>query len=307
MKTVVRSPKQRTQRSGANGKAKKGTRVLFPQARFLTRPERLALNAYKNYLLRRFPDRLERIILYGSKARGDGQMESDLDVLVVINGDMPEKYPFDKGEGLWSQIVSPRPDPYQRYGVFLSPLLMNTEETNKWKPLLANIRRDGIELWRRRGIRGPILPEGGWEALPMHKDEEVKARIAIADDKLIVARDMYEKGHYNDTISKAYYAMFYAGKALLLQLGIDPHKHTGLVNLYGDKLVRVGLSDPKYGEALKHAMKERLDADYRVGFHATQEQAAESIRSAEEFIGEAKQTLKRLREQVKQNEPRQDA
>lgn len=41
----------------------------------------------------------------------------------------------------------------------------------------------------------------------------------LAKDKLVVARDLLAAGHYNDVVSKAYYAMFYASKSLLLAVG----------------------------------------------------------------------------------------
>lgn len=278
-----------------NGNAKRRAHVLFPRAEFLTRNERSALNAYKNYLIRNLPGQIERIILYGSKARGDAQPDSDLDVLVVVNGEMPN--PFQHREGIWHKVVSPDLDLSIQYGVFLSPVVRHVDEIQEWSPFLADIRRDGVELWKRPGLREPILPKGGWEALPMHKAQEVEARLAIAEDKLRAARKLFEEAFYNDTISKAYYAMFYASKALVLQLGLDLHKHKGVISLYGQRIAHIGLTDPKYGHVLSRYLDLRLDADYEVAFRATREEAEEAIRAAEDFLAEARRTLTRLREQ----------
>ena len=43
------------------------------------------LARYRDALLARFPDQLQRLILFGSQARGDATAESDIDVLVVVN------------------------------------------------------------------------------------------------------------------------------------------------------------------------------------------------------------------------------
>jgi uncharacterized protein (UPF0332 family) len=88
--------------------------------------------------------------------------------------------------------------------------------------------------------------------------------------------------------------MFYASRAILLALGEDPHKHQGVVSLFGDRIVRVGLSDAKYGRLLSQAKKSREDADYEDYFRATREQAEEPIRLARDFVEEAKQVLKRI-------------
>jgi predicted nucleotidyltransferase len=45
------------------------------------------VEAFVSSVARRFGERLDRIILYGSKARGDDHLESDLDLLVVLRGE----------------------------------------------------------------------------------------------------------------------------------------------------------------------------------------------------------------------------
>jgi predicted nucleotidyltransferase len=47
---------------------------------------RFALDQYEARLRARFGDRLRSIILFGSFARGDADEDSDVDVLVVVDG-----------------------------------------------------------------------------------------------------------------------------------------------------------------------------------------------------------------------------
>jgi len=47
--------------------------------------ERAALAEYQSSLLARFPQRIRRITLFGSKARGDDDAESDIDLLVLVD------------------------------------------------------------------------------------------------------------------------------------------------------------------------------------------------------------------------------
>lgn len=271
---------------------------LYPQARHLTRPERLALKAYQDYLLEKFPDTIERIVLFGSKARGDSTSPSDLDMLVVVRSDDTD---FSTVEDRWRDVTRGAHEIGFQYGLDISVIVRSHRQMQEWTPLLAHIHQDGIELWRRPGTRWENWPLGGEAAVALGKQEHIKARMRIARDKLQVARDLLEKGHYNDVISRAYYAMFYASKALLLALGEDPHKHTGVVSLYGQRIVKIGLTDPKYGVLLSDAKKLREDADYGVFFHATREQAESAIKNAEDFVREAEETLKKIQNRGESN------
>lgn len=287
MKMVTKPSVRRTARSGSNGK--KPTRLKFPQARYLTRGERLAIEGYKNFLLKQLPNQVERLVLYGSKARGDSTTESDVDVLVVIHGDPQLKY----------KIESPDFDLLMKYGAMLQPLWMNVEQTKHWTPLLDKIWKDGVVLWQRRGASKWVHPELEGKNADAEKAEAVETRMILAREKLQVARDLLAQNHFNDTISKAYYAMFYASKAMLLASGVDPHKHQGVTSMVGERIVHVGLSDPKYGTIIKQYMNLRIEADYEPAFRATCEQAEESIYVAEDFIEEAGRVLERIQRREK--------
>jgi predicted nucleotidyltransferase len=50
----------------------------------LNEEEKKWLNSYRENLYDRFPDLVENILLYGSKARGDSRRDSDLDLLILI-------------------------------------------------------------------------------------------------------------------------------------------------------------------------------------------------------------------------------
>lgn len=53
----------------------------------LSNEEQTWLDSFIRTIQQRFPDKIERVIVYGSKARGDAGPDSDLDVLVVLKDD----------------------------------------------------------------------------------------------------------------------------------------------------------------------------------------------------------------------------
>ncbi len=93
------------------------------------------------------------------------------------------------------------------------------------------------------------------------KLERINARMNIAKDKLVVAADLIADGHYDDAVSRAYYAMFYASKALLLAVGEDPHKHKGVVTLFGKRFAKLGLQTKG---TVRPWQKRKLYASYAI-------------------------------------------
>ncbi len=58
----------------------------------LTRDEQAWLDSYRKALAEEFPDLVEEILIFGSKARGEAGPDSDLDVLIIIReGDSKRK------------------------------------------------------------------------------------------------------------------------------------------------------------------------------------------------------------------------
>lgn len=53
----------------------------------LTREERLWLKAYRKELAEHYSRSVVRMLIYGSKARGQGHPDSDLDLLLIVKND----------------------------------------------------------------------------------------------------------------------------------------------------------------------------------------------------------------------------
>jgi len=126
--------------------------------------EQRALSEYKDFLLRRFPEQVERLILFGSKARGDSVADSDIDVLVVLRKRTePTKegfYPFGSTDPTWREIVGTTFDLLMEYNVNISPTVIGVSEYEEHSPLMAHIKKEGIELWRSTHGAKPPCSEG---------------------------------------------------------------------------------------------------------------------------------------------------
>jgi predicted nucleotidyltransferase len=111
------------------------------------------LTRYRDALLARFPDQLQRLILFGSQARGDATAGSDIDILVVVSwGEerLPGGFyaaPFS--DPRWQAIVDMASDISLEFGVYISPLVISEHRFQEWSPLIKRAKEEGIEIWKK--------------------------------------------------------------------------------------------------------------------------------------------------------------
>lgn len=85
----------------------------------------------------RYPTHIDRIILYGSVARGDADPDSDIDLLVLWNG--------DEQEG-WRAMTGLAFDVMVDSGEYLSVKVMNAKTFSDASPFGHNVMSEGITV-----------------------------------------------------------------------------------------------------------------------------------------------------------------
>ena len=100
-----------------------------------------ALNAFVKKVKEKYGDRVERIILFGSFARGDCSEESDIDLLVITSGDR-----FEMQRNLSGMAV----DILLERGVYISVKAVTTKEYDFMKKIntgfYQSIAREGVAV-----------------------------------------------------------------------------------------------------------------------------------------------------------------
>ena len=102
---------------------------------------RIALEEAASRLRSDYGDRLRQIVLYGSRARGDAIEDSDVDLLVVLEGPIENSYQEVKHAGAaWGDLL-------ERYGLSFSfQPYTEAEYQAQRRPFIENVHREGIEL-----------------------------------------------------------------------------------------------------------------------------------------------------------------
>lgn len=95
-------------------------------------------------LERIYGSRLVNVILFGSQARGEAEADSDIDVLVVLQG------PVDPNAEI-SRVSPFKVSLCLKYDVVISCVYVSEAEFRQDEsPLLLNIRREGVPVWLPR-------------------------------------------------------------------------------------------------------------------------------------------------------------
>ena len=90
---------------------------------------------------------------------------------------------------------------------------------------------------------------------------------------LDAAYHLFRGGFYEDAVSRAYYSMYFAAKALLLKRNITVKTHKGLLSTFGVEFVDDGVVEKYYGRALRIAEELREEADYSISREISKEEA----------------------------------
>lgn len=97
-----------------------------------------AIDKLKEKILDRYRERLSQIILFGSRARNDAEPESDIDILIVLKGEVNPVAEI-KSNNDWLSELCLETDELINC-IYLSETQFKTKNTS----LLRNIRREGI-------------------------------------------------------------------------------------------------------------------------------------------------------------------
>lgn len=106
----------------------------------MTQTQRQILYGIKSKLEEALPEKCSAI-LYGSQARGDQRVDSDWDVLILVEKD---KVSLEEN----ARITYPLVMLGWSYGVEINPILYTTREWERYKntAFYENVKRDGMNI-----------------------------------------------------------------------------------------------------------------------------------------------------------------
>ena len=118
----------------------------------------------------------------------------------------------------------------------------------------------------------------------MNDRSVITALFVKSHQRLDAARILCTEGHYEDSINRAYYAMYLAALALLRRKGIEPKTHTGLISAIGSEYVKTGELAREHGRALNLIEELREEVDYTICRKIMREEVVSVIAKATDFV-----------------------
>ncbi|GBE18872.1 nucleotidyltransferase domain protein [archaeon BMS3Abin16] len=98
-----------------------------------------ALEKFLHEVNKKYSERIDKVILFGSYARGDYTQESDIDLLVVWKGKLLEG---------WEDLENIAADILVEYGVVISLKIVSPEEYKAMidlqMPFIQTLEREGV-------------------------------------------------------------------------------------------------------------------------------------------------------------------
>ncbi len=253
----------------------------------LTPDERLALDKFIEALKREGNGQILLAALFGSKARGDGDEESDVDILIVAD-------PATKELRNSIRKVTPEFPNYKDVNDFLVDRAKWADYAQRKAAFWQNLQRDGVLL-----LRAPTLPDEltifadfNEEGIVADHNPEIKHFIEVAREAVRDAERNFNEGAYYTSFNRSYYAVFYAANAMLATLGLQRSKHSGVKSVFREKFIKTKLIEKEYSDDYEEVMKKREDSDYEVTFVPTDVEARDCSERSKRFVERIEKYLK---------------
>lgn len=127
-----------------------------------------------------------------------------------------------------------------------------------------------------------------------HSSGLAKHRLERAKEHFQSAKELLANNHFLDSVSRSYYAVFSAARAVLATADMDSAKHSGVISLFDQHFVKTDKISSDASKIIHEAKDYREKADYADYPEITREIAESELVKAERFINEIESYIEKL-------------
>ncbi len=122
---------------------------------------------------------------------------------------------------------------------------------------------------------------------------EIRELMERASKYLGSAKLLLENSDFDSSVSRSYYAMFFAAEAVLLTRKLEFSSHKGVISAFGQHFVKPGIFPREMRKWLQNAFDKRQKGDYSYRSITEKNTAEELLRQAKDFVSQIIDYLKR--------------
>ena len=121
--------------------------------------------------------------------------------------------------------------------------------------------------------------------------KELKSLLKRSDRYLQTAKILIKEGDFESSVSRTYYAMFFAAQAMLLSKGLSYSSHKMTISGFGENFIKTNIFPKEMGRELNRAFDKRQLSDYYHTFIIDKKDAVDLLKSGYEFVNTIKKYL----------------
>jgi uncharacterized protein (UPF0332 family) len=123
------------------------------------------------------------------------------------------------------------------------------------------------------------------------KQQQIQAEWRRALKASGAAKALLDQGFPEDAVSRGYYAVMHAAKAVLLAHDTVAESHAAVRRLFGRALVKTGAVEKEWADILAREQVQRENADYNVDLEMEAEVARRMVKDAQRFLERMREYL----------------
>ena len=116
------------------------------------------------------------------------------------------------------------------------------------------------------------------------KEDYIAYKLERAQQSIEAAELLLNNGFFADSVSKIYYAVFYAVSAWLTKKKLNPKTHLGVKALFHKEFVFTGEVSKEQGEFFDMLQAKRFEADYENYPFINEEKVPKQLEEAKKFL-----------------------
>ena len=123
--------------------------------------------------------------------------------------------------------------------------------------------------------------------------KEIESLLKRSDRYLKTAELLIDEGDFESSVSRIYYAMFFAAQAALLSKELSFSSHKMTISGFGEHFIKTNVFPKEMGREFNRAFDKRQLSDYYHTFIIDKKEAEELLISGTEFVDNINEYLLR--------------